>query len=434
MSRRALGPMTATFLVAGNMIGSGIYLLPATLAAFGSVSIIGWIISAIGALMLAFVFAGLFRVRPDANGLIAHVREGLGRYFGFQTSFIYWAACWIGNVAIALAVTGYLGALFPALRGTAPAALTTLGVLWLFTLLNLAGARRVAAFQGATLAIGLLPILLAVAFGWLRFDPAVFMESWNVSGRSDAAVIPATFVSIFWAFLGLESAAICAAVVRNPARDVPIAAVGGVTLAALVYIAASTALMGLMPAADLARSTAPFADAAARVIGPLAAAFVAVCAVLKASGTLSGWILATAESAYSAAESRVFPSLFAERAGAVVPRRNLVIIGVLMSAVVFFTLSPTLAAQFTIIVNVSTLLFLLVYIYCCIALWRFSAGASPAMRWVWRGLALAALVFCAWAIAASEPLQLAYAGAIVAITAPLYWLARPRQSSLEPST
>jgi len=404
----------ATFLVAGNMIGSGVYLLPATLGAFGSVTVIGWVVTGLGAFLLAAVFVMLFSVKPDSVGMVRQVRDALGRFFGFHASLLYWIGGWVGNVAIAVAATGYLSIFFPALKGTMAAGLCTLGVIWLMTLINLLGARRVADFEGGTLLIGLLPVLGVAVLGWFAFDPLVFQESWNVSGRPDAEVIPATFALIFWAFVGVESASVAAAVVRNPARDVPIATMGGVALAGSVYLAASLAISGLLPAAELAASSAPFADAAARWIGPAAAGLVAGCAVLKALGTLSGWILVTAEVSRSGAESRVFPTLFREGTEGP-PRRNLLIVAGLMSVIVVLSsLTPTLAAQFTMLINIATLLYLVIYTYCCAALWRFTRNVGL------RAVALLAAGFCIWAISASDTQQLLYLAVLCGLGVPLY--------------
>ncbi len=397
------------------MIGSGVYLLPATLGAFGSVTVIGWMVTGLGAFLLAGVFVMLFRVKPDSVGMVRQVRDGLGRFFGFHASLLYWIGGWVGNVAIAVAATGYLSIFFPILKGTMAAGLCTLGVIWLMVLVNLLGARRVADFEGGTLLIGLLPVLGVAVLGWFAFDPVVFQESWNVSGRSDAQVIPATFSLIFWAFVGVESASVAAAVVRNPARDVPIATLGGVALAASVYLAASLAISGLLPAAELAASSAPFADAAARWIGPAAAALVAGCAVLKAIGTLSGWLLVTAESARSGAESQVFPAFFREGTDGP-PRRNLVIVAVLMSLIVVLSsLAPSLSAQFTLLINIATLLYLVIYAYCCAALWRFTRNAGI------RTVALLAAGFCVWAISASDTQQLVYLAVLCRLGVPLYF-------------
>jgi arginine:agmatine antiporter len=406
--------MRATFLVAGNMIGSGVYLLPATLGAFGSVTVIGWIVTGLGAFLLAGVFVMLFSVKPDSVGMVRQVRDGLGRFFGFHASLLYWIGGWVGNVAIAVAATGYLSIFFPVLKGTMAAGLCTLGVIWLMALINFLGARRVTDFEGGTLLIGLLPVLGVAVLGWFAFDPVVFQESWNVSGRSDAQVIPATFSLIFWAFVGVESASVAAAVVRNPARDVPIATMAGVALAASVYLAASVAISGLLPAAALAGSSAPFADAAARWVGPAAAALVAACAVLKALGTLSGWLLVTAEVSRTAAGSRVFPVMFREGTEGP-PRRNLLIVAGLMSIIVVLSsLTPTLSAQFTMLINIATLLYLVIYVYCCAALWRFTRNIGA------RTVAALAAGFCLWAISASEPRQLIYLAILCIVGVPLY--------------
>ena len=396
------------------MIGSGVYLLPATLGAFGSISVIGWVVSGLGAFLLAGVFVMLISLRPESVGMVRQVRDGLGRFFGFHASLLYWAGGWIGNVAIAVAGTGYLSIFFPELKDTVPAALCTLAIIWLMTLINFLGARRVTDFEGGTLLIGLLPVLGVAVLGWFSFVPVIFQESWHVSGRPDAQAVPATFSLIFWAFVGLESASVAAAVVRNPSRDVPIATLGGVALAAFVYLAASVAISGLLPAATLAQSSAPFADAAARWVGPAAAALVAGCAVLKAIGTLSGWLLVTAEGARSGAVSGVFPRIFREGVDGP-PRRNLLIVAALMSLIVVLSsLAPTLAAQFTVLINLATLLYLVIYAYCCAALWR-STG-----NWGIRLVALLAAGFCLWAISASDGRQLIYLAVLCALGVPLY--------------
>jgi arginine:agmatine antiporter len=144
---KRIGALRATLLVAGNMIGSGVFLLPATLGAVGSASLIGWIVSSLGAILLGLVFVSLFRVMPHSVGLVQQVRYGLGRFFGFQTSLLYWAGCVLGNVAIAVAATGYLATFFPMLKQTWAAAWCTIGLVWFFTGLNLFGARRVAEFK-----------------------------------------------------------------------------------------------------------------------------------------------------------------------------------------------------------------------------------------------------------------------------------------------
>lgn len=397
-ARKGLGPWTATFLVAGNMIGSGLFLLPASLAAIGSASLIGWAISASGAMALAGVFAILAIVRPDPDGLVRYPADGLHPIAGFVAWASYWLSCWFGNVAIAIAAVGYLATFLPRLIGPWPTALAAIAIIWLMCLANLRGPRLVGRLSGSTLLVGLAPIAVATVFGFAAFDSHVFMASWNVSGKPLAQVIPGSLVTIFWAYLGLESATIAAKTLDNPRRNLPIAAVGGVALASLVYAAATVALMGVIPAVELARSTAPFADVVSRLLGPAAGAAVAVCALIKTLGTLGGWILVTAEAARSGAEAGYLPkAAVEENAAARLPVRGVILTGVLMSLVSLVTVSPTLNKQFNALINVAVLANMAVYLLCALALLRFSSGlASGRGRLAARALAVLAAVFCAW--------------------------------------
>lgn len=390
---KKLGWGLAALLVAGNMIGSGVYLLPATLAPVGSSSLIGWLVATAGAVALALMFAGLGRVRPQADGLADYAGEGLGRFFGYQASLAYWAAGWIGNCAIAVAATGYLAHFFPALEGRWAGALCNVGLIWLMTLAYLGGTRIVARFSGATLLIGLVPLVIAILAGAAAFDPSVFAASWNPSGTPLAASVPASLALIFWAYLGVESAGVLAVRLKDPERDVGRATLGGVLLAAVIYIAATVAVFGVIPASDLATSTSPFADLAGRVIGAGAAGFVAVCAVAKAMGTLGGWIMLTGETARSAARRGFLPRLFGD--GAVTPTANPLIHGALMSLIALLSAQPNLADQFGLLIGMTTVLILVAYVLCAMGLMRFTGA------WRWRLAALVSLGFCAWAVAAS---------------------------------
>lgn len=395
--QKGLGPFTATLLVAGNMVGSGLFLLPASLAAIGSASLIGWAVSAAGAMALAGVFAVLGVIRPDPDGLVRYPADGLHPVLGFVAWLFYWVSCWFGNVAIAIAAVGYLAVFLPQLIGPWPTALAAIGLVWLMALANLRGPRLVAWLSGSTLLIGLIPIVAAIVFGFAAFDPAVFLGSWNVSGKPLAQVIPGSLVLIFWAYLGLESATIAARAIDNPKRNLPIAAVGGVALASVIYAAATAAVMGVIPAEDLARSTAPFADVVGRLVGPLAGALVAACALIKTLGTLGGWILVAAEAGRCGGASGYLPSaLVAEDPAARLPVRGVLLTAVLMSLTSLATLSPTLTAQFNALINVAVLANMAVYLLCALALIRFASTLPPAQRrmaWLLAGLAA---LFCLW--------------------------------------
>lgn len=390
---KKIGWGLAALLVAGNMIGSGVYLLPATLAPIGSSSLVGWVVASIGALLLAGVFAGLGRARPRDDGPTEYAGEGLGRFFGYQASLAYWAGNWVGNVAIAAAATGYLAHFFPTLRDQWPGAFCTVGLIGLTTLIYMAGPRAVARFGGMTLLIGLIPLVIAMIAGVMAFDPAVFIASWSPDGAPLSQSVPASMALIFWAFLGFESAGVVALRLRDPERDVGRATYAGVILSAVVYIAVTAAIFGVIPAADLETSTSPFADLAVRVMGAGAAGFVAVCAVAKTLGTLGGWMMLTGESARAGARLGFLPRVFGH--GTVTPPANPLIHAGLMIAITLASAQPALADQFGLLIGATTVLFLVVYGLCCLALMRFSRRPRD---WI---SALGGLGFSVWAVVMS---------------------------------
>lgn len=330
---------------------------------------------------------------------------------------LYWACCWIGTVAIAVAITGYLTVFWPMLREPWAGVACTIAVIWLLTAVNLVGARFVGRVGASTLALGLVPVLLVGTAGWAFFEPDVFADSWNVSGRPIALTVPASLVSVFWAFCGLECAALAAATVRDPARNVPIATLGGVLLAAVVYVAATTAILGIIPAGELAASPAPFAEVVGRMAGPAAAGLVAVCALVRASGALAGWLLVTGETTRWTAAAGFFPRPFARVRSDGVPVLNLLVMAAVMSAVAVLTVSPTLGRQFTVLINVSVVLALIVYAYCCLALLRFSADFEDGrLRKFARTVAAAGFAFAVGVALASGVQALSVTAGLLAAT------------------
>lgn len=417
--RHKLGWGLAALVVAGNMIGSGVYLLPATLAPVGSSSVIGWLVAGVGAVTLALVFAALGRLQPDADGLSGFAERGLGRFFGFQTALAFWTAALVGNVAIAVAATGYLGFFFPALKDPVAATFCNLGLIWLTTGAYILGARVASRFAALALAIGLVPIVIAIAAGASAFNSETFAASWSPSGIGLTESVPASLAVIFWAFIGVESAAVLSARVKNPARDVGRASIAGVLLALAVYVAASVAIFGVIPAADLAHSSSPFADLTARVFGASIGAAVAASAIVKAVGTLSGWVMLGGEAARAAARRGYLPSGFG--AGEHTPIANPLLGGAIMSVVAVLSGQPTLGGQFGILVGLTSVLSLAVYGLCSASLFRLA-------RWTRaRAVAALGLLFSSAAVVAAAPGYILPTVGFFAVTTAI-WVAFMRKS------
>jgi arginine:agmatine antiporter len=393
-----IGPVMGTFLVATTMIGSGIYMLPATVAAIGSISIIGWVIAAIGAMLMGLTLAFLSREEPHGTYLdsIAHV---LGPVAGLVSSILFVISMIISLPMVAVATAGYTGFVFPALSTHAATVALTHAFIWIFVAISWRGARLIARVGSFSLIVGLMPLLLVATLGWGKFDTAIFTSSWNISGKSNAsAAMAATFI-LFMAYLGLENASIVREQIENPRRNVPIATIGGILFSTIVYIASTTVVSGLIPAATLAKSSAPFADATAIILGGLAAMLVAVCGATKAAGTLGALQLETVESVLVMKRQSIGGSL--SRGG------TNIAVGVIASAIGIFTMSPNVASQFGVLAGALVTVAILSFVLGAVALAKMRSG-------IIRATAIATTLFC-FGLLAAQPARDMFVAAILCV-------------------
>lgn len=413
-SARKIGPLLATFVVANNMIGSGFFLLPASLARAGAVTAWSWLLGTLLAVLLGAAFARLARQCPDLTSPDDYVRPALGRDAGFLASTLYWLSSWIGNNAIAVAAVGYLIVLLP-LEDTPGMHLTgQILLIWTMFGLNLFGPRRVAQFQSFCVIFGLLPVAAILTAGWLHFDPEVYRAGWNVTGQSDARVALDSLSEVFWAFIGLETGAMIAGVVRDPGRNVPIATIGGILLAGVVYLTSSVLMMGIVPVQTLAGSSAPFALVAGQMFGPWAIPLIAAAAALKASGTLGGWMLVTGESGIRAAQRGFLPSIFVHARSNGAASTGLLLVVSSMTLIALSTLSSSVSTQFENIINMAVSLVVLAYATAGLSLMLGAPGHRPSLPDRLIGLcALAACALLIW----STPLHTLLGAAVIAVLA-----------------
>lgn len=412
----------ATVLVLVNMVGTGIFLLPVSMASVGSISIIGWVVAGIGAGAIGLMFAMLGAVKPEAGGPYAYAREALGPYLGFQTNYIYWSANLVGNIAVATTVTGYFIDLVPALGGTGREAIFTVVIVWVATAINLAGPRWVGFFTGWGTVLAMIPLLAIAFFGWLWFNPQTFLGSWNPHHDSSWDAISTSAAFALWAFMGVESAAVASDVIENPKRNVPLATMIGLVIAGLLYVSTCTVLMGIMPAEELAKSSAPFADAAGKVIGPAGAVVIAICAIFKAGSSLVGWTLTISQSAAAAARDGLFPRIFGRLDTRGIPRLNFLITGVLMSLIVVLTASPTISQQFNEIIDMAIILTILPYMYSGVAFLKIGTIAGTNRWHHYLVVSIVAIVstYCLWVVAGSDATLTRNAMIILFASVPLY--------------
>ena len=364
---RALGLWRSTALVVGNMIGSGIFLLPASLALFGGISILGWLFTTTGAMLLALVFARLASTVPKAGGLYAYTRIGFGDMAGFLVAWGYWISIWSGNAAIATGFAGYMGFFVPQLsHNPLLAGLTAAGAIWILTWVNSAGVRTAGIVQVVTTVLKLLPLIAVATLGLVFFNRAN-LTPFNMSGQSALAAITATAALTLWAFVGLESATIPADDVVDPRRTIPRATILGTLSAAVVYILGTVAVMGVLSPASLAKSTAPYADAASLMWGGWASYAIAAGAAIACFGALNGWILLQGQIPLAVARDGLFPSAFARLSKNGTPVAGIVIGSGLATILISMNYTKGLVEEFTFIILLATLTTLIPYVFCSAA-------------------------------------------------------------------
>ncbi|MCM2313965.1 MAG: amino acid permease [Thermoanaerobaculia bacterium] len=389
-----------TALVVGNMIGSGVFLLPSSLARYGALSIVAWLFTAVGSVLLALVFARLATMVSGAGGPYTYSRAAFGDFVGFLVGWGYWLSIWASNAAIATAFTGYLTVFWGAPgKSNAVAAAVTIVLIWTLTAVNVAGVRLAGGVQLVTTVLKVLPLLVVAAIGLARLQPSQFTP-FNPSGEPLLAAIAAAAALTLWAFLGLESATVPSDDVESPERTIPRATVVGTLFAAAVYIASSTAVLGVIPRDVLATSTAPFADAARLLLGDWAAYLIAAGAVVSTLGALNGWILMQGQMPAAAARDGLAPPAFGRLSKNGTPALALVSTSVIVTVIVLMNYTRGLVAMFTFLILLATLMTLVPYVFSSMALLVLARERSAAKRIPAGVLILGGLAFAysLWAV------------------------------------
>ncbi len=359
-----LGFWPATALVLGNMIGSGIFLLPAALAAYGGIGLLGWLCSAAGAVLMALIFGELGRLAPQTTGgPYAYTRISLGEFPAYLVAWSYWISIWCANAAIAVALVGYLGVFIPILSQSPPAAIFAgLAVIWFLTWTNSKKIRTVGLVQLITTVLKLIPLLLIGAVGIFYFRIENF-PAFNLSGESNFFALTGTATLTFFAFLGMESAAIPGSKIKNAATTIKKSTITGTLVTVVVYLLSTVAIMGMLPAGTLAASNAPFADAAAVFWGDSAKYVVAAGAVISTFGALNGWVLIQGQIPMSAANDKLFPKVFGRLNLNGSPALGIVLSSTLASLLMALNYSKTLVDAFAFMITLSTLSVLTPYLF-----------------------------------------------------------------------
>jgi APA family basic amino acid/polyamine antiporter len=434
---KALGVWTALALVVGNMVGSGAYLLPSALGHFGPIGLMGWVLTAAGAICLALVFGRLGRIMPAEGGPYAYTRIAMGDAPAFVVAWGYWVSVWVGNAAIATAFVAYLTPFFPGLDASpALAGAAAVGAIWLLTAVNVRGIRDAALLQLVTTVLKVVPLVAVGTLGLLALDAGNFTPV-NVGGGSTMSAVTATAALTLWGFLGLECATIPAEAVQDPERTIPLATVLGTVATAAIYLLSTAAVMGVMSSGELAASSAPYADAATRMWGGWAGRLVAAGAAIAGFGVLNGWVLMQGQMPLAPARDGLFPEAFGRLSSRGTPTFGLVLSSALATVLVAANYTRGLVGLFTFAVLLATVTVLVAYV-CASAAQILLIVRSPG-RFGGRGSRTAmvvsalAFVYSVWAVVGAGWHAVLWGGVLLALGAPIYLQSAGRRAAVHES-
>lgn len=415
----------ATALVVGNMIGSGVYMLPASLAPYGWNVIPAWGITIAGSLAIAAVFAGLCRRYLQAGGPYVYVRAAYGNDIAFYVAWAYWISLFVGNGAIAVATVSYMSAFVPVLATNALMSTgITILLVWTMTAVNISGTRNAGWVQLISTVLKILPLIAVVIIAAMAAPQGQLALPDPHRPEIGLAAISTAGTLTLWAFLGLESATVPAGKVVNPERTIPLATFGGTAATGLIYLFACTAVILLLAPEVAANSAAPFAAVIGRYWGDGAAHVVAAFAMISAMGALNGWILLQGEMPAAMAAGGVFPRALAKLAPNGVPVRAHILSSCLVTAVLALNASKTTVNLFTFVALLATTASLVMYVAV--------AAAALKLGGVKRWIATAALIYALWALYGAGIEANIWGAVLLLAGVPIWWWMRRSKAKAPP--
>ena len=354
-------------IVVGTMIGSGIFFLPVSLAPLGANAPIGWLVSGVGAVCVAFALSKI--VRPEGGGLQSYIEAELGATAGFLATFALWVSSWAAMASTAIAAAAALSRIIPRLSDPWSVAMVAMATTIGIAVVNLRGVRAAGGFALVTVVIRILPLIAVVVVLLLReakHQPVASLAAAPVTTNNIATAVTLTLFAI----IGFETGTAPVGKVRNPMRTIPLALMAGTAFCVLLYLFSSTSVGLILSPEATARSLAPYADALKENWGESAAQLAAVGIVIAAVGGLNSNLLCGGELGYSMGLRGDLPAILgrANRSGA--PAISLMLAALLTVALVVFNTSKSTAQLFIFVSLLTTTATLYVYLFGAFAAWR----------------------------------------------------------------
>lgn len=437
--KRELGLSAATAIVVGNMIGSGIFMAPQGLAAASNpaASMVAWVITSLGSILLALSFAKMSTAIPKTGGPIAYSTAAFGEFAGFLIAWTYWVGAWVGNAAIITGFMSYLTYFLPVFGDNRLMAfLMSSAVLWIFTFVNLRGVKGAGIVGIVTTVCKIIPLIIFAGIAATKFN-AANLGTVSSAEVSTMSTIPAAVGITLWSFVGLESATVPAGEIMDPERNIKLSTIYGTILTAIIYVVISFLAIGAMPQQILAQSRAPLADIINYAIGGTwGGTLIASGAVISTLGATSGWILTTARSSFAAAEDKFFPSFFANiHPRYKTPHTSLIIAGICANILLIMNYVGTLTAAFNFMLLLATLAFLPAYSFTAAAEILLLRKQSPNFN-IWNFiknsfLALLAFTYSIYAIYGTGATVVMYGFLLMLVGIPFFVYLKLQNKSIE---
>lgn len=416
---KKLGFRSVLSLVIGSQIGSGIFLLPASLALLGPMSLFGWCISGVGAILLALVFAQLSTIVAKAGGPHTYIERVFGRRAAFFAGWTYWVVSWVSSLAVIIAAVGYLS---PILGIQNPLIILCLEMLLitLITLINIRGTTLAGSIEVFLTLMKCLPLIL-IPLGALFYFKTEHFFPLNPSGASLSKTLSAASLMTFWGFIGLETATVTSGIIENPKKTVPKAVILGTLIVALIYFFNSVSMMGAVPGEILARSQAPYVDATQIIFGAGFDTLIAIVAFIACVGTLNAWVLTSGQIAMQAAKDGLFPPLFSRMNPSGAPFISLLIPLFCTLFLLIFTLTPDILSQLNQIIDISVTIFLFLYLGCSAALLKMAFKEKIKIPLLYKIAAPLAILFCVWILSFTKLSHLLICSLFTISGIPIYY-------------
>lgn len=433
--KRVMGFWRCWGLVIGIVIGNGVFMLPAVLAPYGKLSLVAWIIAGIGTIFIALVLGMLAKRNAMQGGIYSYTRETQGDLAGFLIAWGYWISILAAVAAGSVAVTGYLSFFMPTISSNPIiSAIIAIAFIWLITAINITGVKVASTFQLVTSLLKLLPLFIISVGAMFLGDPANAIIDSTLSDNADQ---PSTLILIsemvmitMWAYIGIEAVTLPSDNIICPEKNIPRALIIGTLTVTVIYISLSYGVMTLIPLAELAKSTAPLADAASIILGPWGAGFIAIAALISIVSSINANTLIVGIMPDALAKDKLMPTFFSTKNKAGIPIKTVILSGFLSSILVVMSFSEGLLSAFKTLIMLSTLTVLLPYATSSLAeiiMQKRELTTTTKINWLSFSIALIALLFSTFAIIGSG-LMIALQGLILfAAGLPFYFWSKRKQ-------